>query len=346
MPIDVKLYDTSTLLGVMQQMEPPSNYFLNLFFNRQVVSDDQYIDFEKLSDNRKLAPFVAPTAQGRPIYEKGSNVTRLVPAYIKPKDVVDAARQLARAPGELLAPAPMSPEARFNAAVADVTRVHRNAIERRWEWLAAKAILDGQVTIADADHPERVVNFGRASNHTVVKTSGQYWSDSFDIIGDIETWRQRVRRALFGGATNRLTVGVDAWDVMRKNAGLLAQLKTDVRGTDGNFRTGIRAGETVEYMGQLASGLDVYVYNDYYHDASGAQQPFMSSKDVLLSGPGVDGVRAFGAILDKGASIRPLPIFTKMWDQEDPSATVILSQSAPLMVPVNPNCTLKATVLA
>jgi hypothetical protein len=34
-----------------------------------------------------------------------------------------------------------------------------------------------------------------------------------------------------------------------------------------------------------------------------------------------------------------------MWQQEDPSATFVMSQSAPMTIPVNPNQTLKATVL-
>jgi hypothetical protein len=57
------------------------------------------------------------------------------------------------------------------------------------------------------------------------------------------------------------------------------------------------------------------------------------------------GVRAFGAILDSKAGLQALPIFAKMWDQEDPSVTFVMSQSAPLMVPRDPNGSLYASVL-
>ena len=45
-------------------------------------------------------------------------------------------------------------------------------------------------------------------------------------------------------------------------------------------------------------------------------------------------------------AFQPLPVFPKMWDEDDPSATILMTQSAPLMVPVNPNNTLRARVLA
>ena len=39
-------------------------------------------------------------------------------------------------------------------------------------------------------------------------------------------------------------------------------------------------------------------------------------------------------------------MFPKMWDQEDPSVTFLMTQSAPLPVPVNINNTLRARVVA
>lgn len=345
MTVEKTIYDTNTLLGVMEQVEPPSSYWLDLCFPTTMTFDTEKIEFEKITHLRKLAPFVAPTAQGRPIYTEGSKVDSFKPAYIKPKDPVTPSRMLRRKPGELLTPNPQSPQQRYNAAVADVIRQHREAIERRWEQMACEAVLTGKNTIVDEDYPERVVDYGRAANHTVVLGAGNWWTTSSDIVGALETWRTRVRKAAFGGPVNRVTMGPDVWEIVRKNADLVKLLDTQNRGTDANFRTGIREGLDVEYMGRLSGTLDVYVYSDYYQDSSGTAVPFMSSKSLVLTGPNVQGVRAFGAILDKKAGLRAMPIFPKMWDQEDPSVTHILSQSAPLMVPVNPNATLYAQVL-
>lgn len=345
MTIAVSLYDTKTLLGVMKQMPPVSNYWLDLCFPSTVTFDTEHIDFEKVTTLRKLAPFVAPTAMGKPIMSQGSTVQRFKPAYIKSKDTVSPSRMLRRAPGEL-AGVQSTPVSRYNAILADILNEHLNAVNRRNEWLAAQAVIYGKVTISGEDYPEQLVDFGRDAGHTIALTSGTYWTTTSDIIADINAWRIKGHRAKFGGVMNRITVGVDVWDVMSKNAGVLAQLNTQVRGTNANLTTGVREGTDVEYMGRLSGNLDVYVYNDYYQNAAGDVVPFMSSKDVIMTGPAVNGVRAFGAILDSDATYQPYPAFPKMWKNEDPSATYVLTQSAPLMIPVNPNNTLRATVLA
>jgi hypothetical protein len=72
----------------------------------------------------------------------------------------------------------------------------------------------------------------------------------------------------------------------------------------------------------------------------------MDSRDIVLTGPNVNGVQCFGAILDHKAQFQALPIFPKMWDENDPPATYIMNQSAPLMVPVNPDATLRARVVS
>lgn len=346
MAYTVEKYDTQTLMGVYRDMAQPSTYWLDLLFPTTMTFDTEYIDFEKLTSLRKLAPFVAPTAQGVPIYGRGTNLTRFKPAYIKPKDAVLPSRMFKKLPGQLLTTDNGSPKARWDATVADILSEHRNAIERRWEWLAAKAIIDGKVLIEDDRYPARLVDFQRAGANTVVLTGTARWGQSAgDIMGNIETWRTAMRIQKFGGPVNRLTVSPDVWNVMRQDAQLLKQLDTQVRGTGANFTTGIREGELVEYVGMISGTLAVYVYSDYYEDASGTAVQYMPAGTVVLSGPNVQGVRAFGGIVDAKAGLQPLAVFSKMWEQEDPSAMFIMTQSAPLMVPVNPNNTLKATVL-
>lgn len=346
MPIEHSLYDTATLLETMNQLEAPTNYWLELCYPRVMTFTTKYIEFEQMDNLRKLAPFVVPTAQGRPIYTEGSNLTRIAPAYIKPKDAVEAAAMMGRKPGNLLAGTPRTPQQNWDAAVAARLSQHRDAIERRWEWMAAKAIIDGRITIVDEDSPERIIDFERDPSLEITLTGPARWNQAgADVINDIEEWRTLARNARFGGPITRLTVSADVWEVMRKNPELLKQLDTQIRGTQGSFITGVREGLSVEYVGRLSGTLDIYVYSDFYHDENGNVVPFMENGLVVGTGPNINGVRAFGAILDKKAGLNALPIFSKMWDQEDPSATFVMSQSAPLMVPVNINASFVAKVL-
>lgn len=340
------VYDTSTLLGVMRRLDPPTTYWLDLCFGSQIESEDEWIDFSKIRSSRKIAPFVSPLAQGQPIFSEGADVSRFKPAYIKAKDPVTAARTIKKRPSEVLSEAPNNPMARYNAIVADILSEHKDAVWRRWEWLAAKAIQDGKVTVEGEGMPPRVVDFKRDAGHTITLGGTARWGQAgVSIMSDIESWRTMVRRANYGGPVDRITVGSAVWEVMRKNDELLEQLNINTRGTNANFNTGIREGDRIEYVGHISPTLPVYVYEEIYKDPILGDLPYMEPTDIVMTGPSVEGVRCFGAILDKKAGIKAMPIFPKMWDQEDPSVTQVMTQSSPLMVPVNPNCTLKATVL-
>lgn len=351
--MDETVYDSATLLGVFwadDYMEPPENYWLSTFFPTEVTFDTEEVDFSKISDVRKLAPLVVPTAQGVPMYSAAERLAVVKPAYIKPKDPVTASRMIRRAAGlgELgRARKKLTPAQRYAAIVADVIRQHRFAIERRWEWMAAAAVLDGKVLLKDDRYPERLVDFERDPTHTIALGAGARWGDAgVSILESIFGMRQKVRKAKFGGVTNRLTVGADVWAVMRQDPEIREFLNTQYKsGANVNLKMGMLEGLEVEYVGNIET-LDIYVYSDFYEQADGTAVPYMSPKDVVLTGGNVKGVRCFGAIQDKGANLQPLPVFVKQWDEQDPSVTFIMSQSAPLMVPVNPNNTLKATVVA
>jgi hypothetical protein len=350
--MDETVYDSATLLGVFwadDYMQPPENYWLSTFFNSEVTFTTEEVDFSKISDIRKMAPLVVPTAQGVPIYTAAERLTTVAPAYIKLKDPVSATRMVRRAAGlgELgRNRRVLTPAERYNAIVADVVKQHRFAVERRWEWMASKAIIDGQITLKDDRYPERIVNFGRSSANTIALGAGAKWGDAgVSILDSISSMRKIVRDAKFGGVTNRLTIGSDVWEVMRKDEEIREFLNINFKsGTNINLKLGPLEGLNVEYVGKIES-LDIYVYSDYYQNPDGSVVPYMSPKDIVLSAPSVNGVRCFGAIQDLKANLQALPVFVKMGEEFDPSATQILTQSAPLMVPVNPNATLKATVV-
>lgn len=354
MAIGQTLYSTTTLLGVMRDddaMMPPSSYWLDLAFPSIMMFDTEFIDFGQISDQRKIAPLVVPTAQGRPVYSAGERMSRVKPAYVKPKDPVSASRMIQRAAGlgELNVNSTWSPQQRYNAIVADILRTHRRAIERRWEWLASQAVQFGAVTLEDDAYPRTVVDFERAANHTITLSGGNVWGASgVSILGSVESWKKRVRDATFGGPTNRLTIGSAVWEVMRQDEEVRELLKVDFRPSNNglSLNLGIREGLDVEFVGRLSGTTDVYVYSDFYHEADNTVVPFMDPRDVVLTGPNIRGVRCFGAIQDLKAGLQSMAMFPKMWDSEDPSATFIMTQSAPLMVPVNPNASLRARVLA
>lgn len=347
MTIQVQLYDTNTLLGLYREVQAPSTYWRDLCFQSVINFEDEFIDFQKIREGRKLAPLVVPTVQGRPIYSEASEITRIKAAYLKPKDPVNPSRVIKRRPTEsLFAPNSLSPAARFNAIVGDILRTHREAIDRREEWMAAQAIIDGKVVLASEDYPETTVDFKRAANHTVNLTGAARWSETgVDRMANLQTWIDRVRRAPFGGPVNRVTVGANVLEYLLSDPKVEKQLDLNTRGTSANLNTGLRMGEYVEYIGKLSANVELWVNSDYYELPNGTAVPFLDPDTIVLTGPNVMGARCFGAILDDEANFNAMAAFPKMWRQKDPSAVYVMTQSAPMPVPVNANQTLSAKVL-
>lgn len=353
MPIDNPIYRTSELVAVLRDDElmlPPSNYWLNLCFPTTVQFTTEEVDFSQLTDTRRLAPLVVPTAQGVPIYVNAERRMTVKPAYVKPKDAVHGSRVIKRVAGfgELNSSPPRTPAERYNAIVTDILRQHRRTIERRWEWMASEAVQHARVTLEDDRYPRTVVDFERDPANTVVLSGGARWGQpGVSILNDIESWKKQARRAKFGGPLNRVTLGVEAWDVVRNDPAIRNLLKTDyLPGQRNNLdlSLGVMEGLDVEWVGRINGTTDVYVYSDYYEE-DGQMVDFMDPRDVVLTGPNVAGVRCFGTIQDAEADFAALAIFPKMWPEKDPSATFIMTQSAPLMVPVNVNNTFRARVL-
>ena len=339
------LFSTAELRKVIVDSRPPVQYFLDRLYREQINFTTEEIMFDELKLGRRMAPFVAPNVQGRVLKRSGFYTKSFRPAYVKPKDAVTPGRMLRRLAGEALT-GDMTPGQRWRAVVAAYQLDQRNQIFRRWEWLGAQAALYGQVTISGEDYPTVTIDFGRAANHTVILTGTALWTDqtNSDPDDDLEEWAARVHDAE-GFVVTRVTMGRLAWKAFKKHPAVKELLETR-RGSESKAETGPGLGESVEYKGVIGS-FNIYVYSDVYEDDTGTMQQMMDPRDVLLeAGAGFDGVRAFGAIMDADADLQALDIFPKMWKNPDPSVIYLMSQSAPLMIPSRPNCTLRARVVA
>lgn len=339
------LYNTATLLGVVRVMPVESSYWLDNFYPRVITFDTEEIMFDRVETIRRLAPFVSPVVQGRVMRTRGYETRAFRPAYTKPKHIVDPNRVFVRLAGEALG-GEMSPQARWNAAVAENMREEREAIQRLWNWMAAMATIHGRVTVTGEDYPTQVVDFGRDPGLTRTLLTTARWGESAaDPLKDIAELRTLAFQKS-GSPITRLTMGLEAFDRFFADEKVEALLKDNTVSVNRTSDSTISAfGSTdtpFEFRGILqgANGqgrLEVYTYNEQYEDEDGNTVDYMSPYDVVGTGAGLQGTRCFGAIRDKRAGLSAVPLFPKMWDQEDPSLTYTMTQSAPLMVPANTN---------
>lgn len=340
------------------RMDAIPSYFLDNFFKGRHYSEDREILLRELpAMGRKLAPFVLPTEQGKPIAEfKGETHKALLPPYIKPKDAVRAVDARNPLPEEVF-DGPLTLAQRFNRRVGEIQDQHIRAIRMQIAWMAARATIDGTVTVKyqrdqGAAHPEVTIDFGRAANQTVVLAGPTYWDDpTYPILDDVETWANRMRAAKYGQFPTVLLVGANVAPLFRKNEQVRAEMDLTRRGNSVNIPTGIQLFEdgTATRIGTLGSGIEVYAYRDYVEDANGDQVDILDPNDVLLIAPGNEGVLAYGAIYNAKAieqGVTAIDIFPSMWPTDDPSDIFLMHESAPLPIPLYPNRVLKATVLA
>ena len=341
-------FDTHDLIRVIETVKPDIQPYWLTMFPGQINFDQEYIDFDVVDQqNRRLAPFVSPLAQGKVQKELGFSTKRFKPAYIKPKDVVDPTKLLKRRAGEALMGS-LSMEARREAYVTQKLLEHREMIDRRMEWMAANAIINGSVTVSGEDYPTQVVDFQRNANRTVTLSGGALWTaaGTSDPYANFETWFQLIQSTT-GYVVDRITMGTTAWNALRAHALTIDRLDTNFLGSSLQIdRDPLVEAQIVRQVGRV-SGVPIYVYSQVYTDDAGNNVNMLDQRDVVLTASrGVEGVRCFGGIMDKKAGYQPLTYFVKMWEQEDPSVEYLMTQSAPLMVPMRADCTLRARVTA
>lgn len=356
------VWDQNKSLGVVRAVKPEFSYFMDLLFSDyEITSTDEWIDFEKLPvHTRKIAPFVRPLGSGKPLYEDRSTGFRFKPAYSKVKEVIDPLMPLVKRPGvdrSMIHETDLTPEQRRNLIRAAMTQQAVSAIRRRWEWMAARAAIDGKVTVEGEEYPAVELDFRRNASHTVVKTAGTYWGDAgVSIFDDIQTYADRMFDAEFGGYPTRITITPKVWKVMRNDAEFMKHMDNQVRDPRATVERGVIGPDKVIKVGEITVGgnsgavIEIWLHRDTFLDPmDGLMKPFLTDGDILMSASASSfmGYRCFGAIIDPYARYQALDIFARGWmETGDPAVEYMLWQSAPLMVPINPDATLKATVVA
>jgi len=316
------LYTTYQLLEVQRKLKTLPAFFLQ-WFPRQINFQEDMIAFDKvIQDVTRVAPFVAPNVQGRVIKESGYNTKTFKPAYVKPKHVIDPNMIIPRQPGEALGTGTLSIAQRRDRVIAYLLMKHRAMHENTWEWMAAQAAQYGYVDVQGQDYPLVRVDFGRDAALTMTTDWTASGVTLMDMIADLRDGQRLVSdKSMSGTVIRDYVFGGDAWDQFVKVGG------KELWGKDGLMDSTIRGSETnvtrlwddvegVQYMGELvgangAGRMRIWVNTQKYRDQNDQEQFLMKQKAVMGISSAIEGVRCFGAILDKGAGYQALDYFRK-----------------------------------
>lgn len=337
------LFSTDVLNTVVASLLGQTQFLLDRFFPNTQTEQTEEIHFDTLAGKRRIAPFVSPLVEGQIVASLGFSTNTFKPAYIKDKRVFDMNRPLKRSPGEPIG-GNMSPADRQRALVALDMQDQLNMLGRRMEVMAGQVLVTGKATITGDKYPTVVVDFGRDPNNSV--TPPKPWTDPTSLpLDDLDNWALDVLQST-GAQLHDVVMSVDAWRAFKNNP----QVKSEIT----LFRTlntmpSLQPQTPIVEGGQLMgtiSGYNIWAYSSWYVDpADSLEKAILPSGSVILSGPQLEGVRAYGAIRDEQAGLQALAYFVKSWLEEDPSVRFLMMQSAPLVVPYRPNASVYAHVL-
>lgn len=351
MPATIDLFETRTMLEVFSQLKPIRTWFLATFFSLSRTFNTEAVDVDIVKGKRRLAPFVSPKREGKIVERSGFKTRSYKPAYIKPKMVTTAEDILKRQPGNIIympnsGPAQMA-AAQLGLDLAELDEM----ITRREEWMAAQALITGQVNVV-GDGINDVLDFHMDAENKPVLSGTSLWSDHDHAVplDNLKTWKRLVAKKA-GKAPSLCLMGLSAVDNFLKCEQVIGTTGGgknlfNMRAIDIGRINPQSLPDGVTFYGTLTElGMDIYTYEEWYVDEfDDVEYPLMPNNKVLLGNPGARCERLYGAIKDLSA-LAPTARFPKTWVKEDPSARFLMVQSAPLMLPVEIDAFLCATVL-
>jgi len=214
----------------------------------------------------------------------------------------------------------------------------KGRIERRLELMACQA-LQGKVSSIDDDKAQFEADYGFLATHKITETGTQLWSTpKIDLVKKIRQYKRVVLKDS-GKSVNTAIVGPDVAEALFANEGILKYLHNN------NLQVGrLNMDGNDYYLGRFL-GIDWFEYSQEYQIGT-TKYDFFPSNGLSMFSSQADVRLFYGPIedFDAGGNV-VTEMFSKTWDEKDPSAKWIKVESNPLPVINEPNAFLWATVV-
>lgn len=344
MTINIRSADTRTLIGAINSLYQPSTWLLDRYFQIGINFDDEWIHFDQIVEDRKLAPFVHPDVKAARQQSGGYHTSSIKAPYIKLDEAIKPGRALKRRAGEQLM-GELSPQERFNAIGLDILDNQRKQILRRKEWMAAQMLVHAKMELTGEGYDNPIVlDFERSSDLEVALTTTARWGESgVKVLDDLENWALKVQEEC-GVAPTEVTMDIEAWKLARQDPDLRERLDNR-RGTTSQVELmPIKVDDIshARFVGNTGD-FDIYVYQQTYKTEENTVAKFLPDYTVLMTSPALQGVQAHAAIQSIDTMV-PVEMFPRVYDERNPDRAIAETQSAPVVFPMNTNASLRAFV--
>ncbi|WP_020594121.1 major capsid protein [Kiloniella laminariae] len=338
------IYDIGVLAAVVANLDQPSSFLLDTFAPLEQVEETDEIHFDVDESKPELAPFVSPLVAGKVQRGQGFSTKVFTPAYVKDLRRHDAKRVVKRMIGEKIGGTLSNADrAKMNLKSDLVDQLAR--LGRREEVMMASVLVSGSVTVVGEDMPTRVVDFGRDPSLTRQLVGALRWGEAgVSPMDDIEDFAGDISE-ISGVTPNVVVMDANAWKLFRKDPDVIEMIKADASRGGEMLRVGPEArgqgSKKFVHKGKIGT-FDIWVGNDIYvNPETKLIERLIPEYGVIVAADGgVDGLmgtRCYGMVHDEEAQYSAMRYFTKSWLEKNPSARMLLLQSAPLVVPYRPN---------
>ena len=353
MPNSADILSWSTLTPAVNEMKAPNAFLKNMLFSRDITVDTRNIELSFLNRGRQIAPFVE--RNGAAIMTEGRNESFRVitPPHIRVKRPMTPSELLEkRRPGSVIFPGAGGIQKAMREYMASELAMLADDITNSEEYLCAMA-LQGAVSYSVADQASFTITFPRDAAHSYALGAGDRWdAATASPRKDFLDAAQLVNDAVSLNVTD-VILGSDAADAFLADAaGELSSLLDIRRMATGTVDLTQQIAESgALFLGTYVHGIRVWRYGRQV-DVNGVSTDLIRPKyaEFVARTPAAQFVTYYGAIEDMKAigagKVLQSKRFSKSWEQEDPSARMILVESNPMPVMRRPDATVSVQVLA
>jgi hypothetical protein len=353
MPNSADVLSWSTLTPAVNEMKAPNAFLKNMLFSRDITVPTRNIELSFLNRGRQIAPFVE--RNGAAIMTEGRNESFRVitPPHIRVKRPMTPSELLEkRRPGSVIFPGAGGIQKAMREYMASELAMLGDDITNSEEYLCALA-LRGAISYSVSDEASFTITFPRDAAHDYALGSGSRWNETTaSPRKDFLDAAQLVNDAVSLNVTD-VILGSDAADAFLADAASELSSLLDIRrmSTGTVDLTQQIAESGALFLGTYVHGIRVWRYGRSV-EVGGVATPLIRAKyaEFVARTPAAQFVTYYGAIEDMKAigagKVLQSKRFSKSWEQEDPSARMLLVESNPMPVMRRPDASVSVQVLA
>lgn len=337
----LELLDVNELALIHSNYAPMDTWLLDKLFPRRKSFTTNTVPLAELETEVDIAPLVAPQVPGKPFDRTTAiKVNHVPPAYLKPKNQVTPATSwdtalLARLRDSGIISTgsnQLSTSEQYMIAQIETQKRNHDSIDNRKILMAAELVTTGQIILESDDYNKNVVSFDR--DPSLAFTPAIAWDQAGATpVEDIEAMAQLILDNDGGDAKMILTTG-KVWAVLEKNADFKAKFVTPFAGISVPYRPELNASRSAKFKGYLGD-IEIWTYDATYKHKGQTKRfipvdyfGLVADTNGYVTQCKIENIHANGLALE---------YFDRQWYEEDPSGIMLLTESAPLVVPSNKN---------